>query len=115
LNAYDEQRAFDDRAQEKRELVEALMRAQLLGEAPDLALPAPDSLAGAVHAFVGHAASMLATAQADDLAGETIATNLPGTDRERPNWRHRLGLGVEALFSSARAKAIIDALANGRR
>ena len=30
-----------------------------------------------------------ASAQLDDLAGESDATNLPGTDRERPNWRHR--------------------------
>ena len=111
LNAYDEQREVAERAREKRELADALVHAGLIAEAPDFELPLPDSLAGAVHAFVGRAASMLATAQIDDLAGETIATNLPGTDRERPNWRHRLGLGVEALFSSGRAKAIIDALA----
>ena len=115
LNSYDEQRAFAARAREKRELADALIQAGLINEAPDFELPLPDSLAGAVHAFVGRAASMLATAQIDDLAGETIATNLPGTDRERPNWRHRLGLGVEALFSSRRAKAIIDALALERR
>ena len=115
LSSYDEQLAFDLRVQEKRDLADALIEAGLLAEAPDFELPAPDSLAGAVHAFVGRAASILATAQVDDLAGETIATNLPGTDRERPNWRHRLGLSVEALFSSERAKAIIDALASGRR
>ena len=114
-NPYDEQRAIAARAQEKRELADALVHAGLIAEAPDFELPLPDSLAGAVHAFIGRAASMLATAQVDDLAGETMATNLPGTDRERPNWRHRLGLGVEALFSSGRAKAIIDALAAGRR
>jgi 4-alpha-glucanotransferase len=115
VSAFDEQRETADRAREKRELADALVHAGLIGEAPDFELPLPDSLAGAVHAFVGRAASMLATAQIDDLAGETIATNLPGTDRERPNWRHRLGLGVEALFSSGRAKAIIDALARERR
>jgi glycogen operon protein len=115
LSAGDERRALAERAQEKRELAEALIRAGLIFETPDLELPLPDSLAGAVHAFVGRALSMLAIAQVDDLAGETIATNLPGTDRERPNWRHRLGLGVEALLSSGRAKAIIDALAFERR
>jgi glycogen debranching enzyme GlgX/4-alpha-glucanotransferase len=115
ISAFDEQRETAERAREKRELADALVHAGLIAEAPDFELPLPDSLAGAVHAFVGRAASMLATAQADDLAGETIATNLPGTDRERPNWRHRLSLGVEALFSSGRAKAIIDALARERR
>jgi glycogen operon protein len=115
LSLLDEQQALHARAAEKRELADALVQAGLIAEAPDYDLPLQDSLAGAVHAFVARAASMLATAQVDDLAGETVATNLPGTDRERPNWRHRLGLGVEALFSSGRAKAIIDALAADRR
>jgi glycogen operon protein len=115
MSPYDEQQAVDARAREKRELAEALIEAALIAEAPDFDLPLPDSLAGAVHGFLARAASTLATAQIDDLAGETIATNLPGTDRERPNWRHRLGLGVEALFSSGRAKAIIDGLATERR
>ena len=75
----------------------------------------PDALAGAVHAFIARTPSMLAMAQVDDLAGETVATNLPGTDRERPNWRHRLALGVEALLASGRARAIIDGLAIERR
>jgi glycogen debranching enzyme GlgX/4-alpha-glucanotransferase len=114
LSPYDQQRQANDRSNEKRELVDALLQAGRLAEAPDFDLPLPDSLAGAVHAFIGSAASILATAQVDDLAGETVATNLPGTDRERPNWRHRLDLGVEALFSSARAKAIIEALASER-
>jgi hypothetical protein len=29
-------------------------------------------------------------AAGDDLAGEALAVNLPGTDRERPNWRRRM-------------------------
>ena len=56
----------------------------------------------------------MASVQFEDLAGETIATNLPGTDRERPNWRRRLGSDVEALLAGARASAIIEALAKGR-
>ena len=57
---------------------------------------------------------MLASAQFDDLAGETIATNLPGTDRERPNWRLKVGPDVEEAFASPRARAILAALAKGR-
>jgi glycogen debranching enzyme GlgX/4-alpha-glucanotransferase len=44
----------------------------------------------AIHALVARAPSLLALAQADDLAGEMQAVNLPGTDHERPNWRRRL-------------------------
>ena len=73
-----------------------------------------DALAAAVHALLAGAGSLLASAQLDDLAGERTATNLPGTDRERPNWRHKLALDVEALFASPRAREILAALAARR-
>jgi glycogen operon protein len=62
-----------------------------------------------VHAWLAQAASVLASVQVDDLAGETVATNLPGTDRERPNWRHRAKDDAAALFDAPRAHAIIAA------
>ena len=74
-----------------------------------------DALAAAIQGFLGSSGSVFAGVQFEDLAGETIATNLPGTDRERPNWRRRLGGDVEALMAGARASAIIEALAKGRR
>jgi glycogen operon protein len=61
-------------------------------------------------------------AQLDDLAGETQAINLPGTDRERLNWRRRLPESIDALLDSRRARAIlaglcrnVDALAGAYR
>jgi len=95
-------------------LVEALLAAGLLHEAPDPAAPASDALAAAIHAFVARAPSLIALAQADDLAGETIAPNLPGTDRQRPNWRRKLPDDAGALFSSARARAIVADLKTER-
>jgi glycogen operon protein len=49
-------------------------------------------------------------AQIDDLAGERAAVNLPGTDRERPNWRRKLAQPVERIFSNSRALAIVQGL-----
>ena len=109
------QKRIGERIAEKRALVDVLLGAGLLAQAPDFVAPVTDAFAGAVHAWLASAGSMLASAQIDDLAGETIGTNLPGTDTERPNWRHRLDLGIEALMTSARARAIIDALAVGRK
>jgi glycogen operon protein len=74
-----------------------------------------DAFAAAVHAFLAGAGSLLASAQFDDLAGERAAANLPGTDRGRPNWRHRHALDVEALFAAPRAREILAALAALRR
>ena len=108
------QRAIEDRLKEKAAIVAQLARAGLLPEPPDLDAPLSDALAAAVHAFLADSGSVLASAQFDDLAGETRATNLPGTDRERPNWRHRLGSDVEALLEGPRARAILSALAAKR-
>lgn len=76
--------------------------------------PFGPALAAAVHGYVAATPSVLALVQADDLAGETAAVNLPGTDRERPNWRRRLAPPVEHLFESDLARAILDRMA-GRR
>jgi glycogen operon protein len=108
------QSAIGERRAEKRALVEALRRAGHFDGSLDFEAAMTDALAAAIHAFVGSAGSMFASAQFDDLAGETIATNLPGTDSERPNWRHRLAADVETLVAGPRASAILAALARSR-
>jgi 4-alpha-glucanotransferase len=39
-----------------------------------------------------------------------VATNLPGTDQERPNWRHRSAEDAGKLFDAARARSILAAM-----
>ena len=58
------------------------------------------------HAWLAAGESALVMVQADDLAGETVSVNLPGTDTERPNWRRRLGVEVGELTRSS----ILDAV-----
>ncbi len=111
----DAQIEIGERLREKRALVAALAKPGLVGEDTDLTAPMSDAFAAAVHAFLAGAGSLLASAQFDDLAGERAAANLPGTDRERPNWRHRHALDVEALFAAPRAREILAALAALRR
>jgi len=106
--------AIAARRDEKRGLVAALLSAGLIRFAPGEDAPLDDATAAAVHALVGGAGSILASAQYDDLVGETIATNLPGTDRERPNWRLKSGPNVAAALAGHRAQAILSALAKGR-
>ena len=98
------------RQAEKRLLVGDLVAAGHLAAAPDLDAPLDDRTAAAIHAFVAAAPSCLMLAQIDDLAGEAEAVNLPGTDRERPNWRRRLAPGLETVFETPRAAAILAAL-----
>jgi 4-alpha-glucanotransferase len=49
--------------------------------------------------------------QADDLASETVAVNLPGTDTERPNWRRRIGVEAGALWTTPVGAAVLKAVA----
>jgi glycogen operon protein len=66
--------------------------------------------AAAVHRYVAAAPSRAMLIQAEDLVGERIGVNLPGTDRERPNWRRRLPVTADRLFDGDIAQAILDAI-----
>ncbi len=69
-----------------------------------------EAMLAAIHQWLAKSPCALLLVQAEDLAGETISQNLPGTNSERPNWRHKLSLTVEELFSSSRATRCLDAL-----
>jgi glycogen debranching enzyme len=75
-----------------------------------------DSVAAsaATHGFVAQTPCRIMLVQADDLAGETDPLNVPGTDREWPNWRRRVQVPVERLAEGALAQAIIDAVKQER-
>ncbi|PWB80706.1 MAG: 4-alpha-glucanotransferase, partial [Methylocystaceae bacterium] len=102
--------AVEARRREKRELLDALRARGLLPENVDEHAPFGAALAGAVHAFVAGSPSFLTMAQIDDLAGEETAVNLPGTDRERVNWRRKLGGTIAQIFESETARAVRAAL-----
>ncbi|MDX7950965.1 glycogen debranching protein GlgX [Lichenihabitans sp. Uapishka_5] len=87
--------ARDERVRERVMLAEAVGQPQL-AEGDDF-----PALSRAVHDFVADAPSMLVVTQAEDLVGEEEGVNLPGTDRERPNWRRRLTLDADAIFDRA--------------
>ncbi len=70
-----------------------------------------DQIAELVHAFLARAPSALLLVQADDLSGDTSRINLPGTDRERDNWRRKLAVDAGRLLDTPRAAAIFAALA----
>lgn len=111
----DEAEALAARAAEKAELVGALAAGYFAAEGIDLDAPLTEPAAAAVHDFVARSSAALVLVQADDLAMETVPTNLPGTDRERPNWRRKISLPVERLFASPAAEAILNAVRRRRQ
>jgi glycogen operon protein len=93
LGLISEDAAGRDRARrrdDKRRLLAALAAENLAPAQADPEGPLEPALTAAIHAFIKKTPSVLAMIQVDDLLGEETAVNLPGTDRERPNWRRRL-------------------------
>ncbi|TSJ62686.1 glycogen debranching protein GlgX [Starkeya sp. 3C] len=117
LGLEDEQsyaRALAERARERERLGAALLSEGLIAALPAADAPLHDAFLAAVHGYIARTPSMLALAQLDDLAGEEVAVNLPGTDRERPNWRCRLARPVAEVMASPRAQAALAAMAGER-
>ena len=83
----------------------------------DEGLNTGDLLADA-HAYVAKTPCAVMLVQADDLTQETDPLNVPGTDKDRPNWRRRLCVntgGLEALDTSKRVVAAIQKTGRGKR
>jgi 4-alpha-glucanotransferase len=110
LSLLDDPGAEQVRTDEKAEMIALLQQEGLLTEDVDPRQKMPLSFAAAVHALVAATPALLALVQADDLAGETVAVNLPGTDKERPNWRRRLDIDVSEMCQTPLARAILRAL-----
>jgi glycogen operon protein len=100
VTALDAEHAHDERQREKAALVDAMTNAGVAASAGiDAGKPHDAGVTAAVHRYVAASASALVVLQADDLAGEREALNLPGTDRERPNWRRKVSVDASALWS----------------
>jgi glycogen operon protein len=99
-----------ERLADKHALTVALAEAGVFQDAPmDPLGPHDASVTAAIHRYAAQTPSMLLLLQADDLAGEVEAVNVPGTDRERPNWRRKVGVEASALWATpAGTQAIAD-------
>lgn len=102
------------RRQEKRVALSALADQGLIAsaDAVDVAAPMETAVAAALHAYIGRTACLLDLVQADDLAGETVALNLPGTDQERPNWQRRVMPLADTLWQTELGRAVRTQLAD---
>jgi glycogen operon protein len=115
LDAEAAARAREERQGERQALIDAVA---VPGSA-EARLAVDDWAVGdvtaAIHRHVGATPAALVLVQADDLAGEATALNLPDTDRERPNWRRKVGVAATALWTTeAGARARDDLAAAGR-
>src|SRR5882757_7506958 len=63
--------------------------------------PFTPELANALHVYLARSRSTLVALQIEDLLGMVDPVNVPGTDKEYPNWQRKLTADIEDM--SARA------------
>ena len=103
-----------ERTEERAALVDALVSDGCLARSGSEPLQTDRVITGA-HEFIAATPADLVMIQAEDLAGLRVGVNLPGTDQERPNWRLRLPLPVDALLSGPAGQALLEPMrAKGR-
>jgi 4-alpha-glucanotransferase len=71
-------------------------------------------LAHALHLYLARSATILVALQIEDLLGETLPVNVPGTDREYPNWQRRVSVDLEDLAERADIAAQLDEIQAAR-
>jgi 4-alpha-glucanotransferase len=87
-----------ERAQDRELLLGALQEQGLKPEQPATPFDAfTAALAHALHLYLARSATALTALQIEDLLGETLPVNVPGTDREYPNWQRKLSVDIEDM------------------
>lgn len=106
--------AHDERARDRRLLVEALEREELLtppaASRAAAGSEATPELIEAAYRFLGRSRAQLLAVQIEDALGIVEQANLPGTIEEHPNWRRRLPVPVEELEREPLLKRIAEQL-----
>jgi (1->4)-alpha-D-glucan 1-alpha-D-glucosylmutase len=104
-----------NRSQDRARLLLALQHESLL---PPGITPHPTSLPDATPAFVDAVYAYLARTpcwllgvQLEDVTGQLLQVNVPGTTEDRyPNWRRKLSLGVDEIATDARFASVAAVL-----
>ena len=87
-----------ERENDRELLLEALEEQGLKPAKPAKpADPFTAALAHALHVYMARSASVLVALQIEDLLGETLPVNVPGTDREYPNWQRKMSVPIEHM------------------
>jgi 4-alpha-glucanotransferase len=63
--------------------------------------PFTAELAHALHLYLARSAAALAALQIEDLLCEIHPVNVPGTDREYPNWQRKVSVDIEDMAARA--------------
>jgi (1->4)-alpha-D-glucan 1-alpha-D-glucosylmutase len=73
------------------------------------------TLVRAAYTLLGRSEARLLLVQLEDLALQRNSVNTPGTFDEMPNWRHRLGITVDALTRDQAVLTMAEAVSAARQ
>ncbi len=76
--------------------------------------PFTADLANALHVYLARSATRLVALQIEDLLGMVDPVNVPGTDREYPNWQRKLTMDVEDMATRSDLDAAFEAIGRAR-
>jgi 4-alpha-glucanotransferase len=111
--------AIRDRCNEKKCILEALDRLRLLepcvSEHEQLMQTLAPAVLVAIQIFVARSNASLMIVRPEDWLGEEAPFNLPGTDREYPNWQRKLPIDLAVLLAASEYTQLCDRLAIERR
>jgi (1->4)-alpha-D-glucan 1-alpha-D-glucosylmutase len=104
-----------ERAQDRARLLLALEREGLLPPGasvqPTSVPDATPAFVDAVYAYLARTPSWLVGVQLEDVTGQLLQVNVPGTTEDRfPNWRRKLSVTVDDLASDPRFASLASVL-----
>ncbi len=76
--------------------------------------PFTPEMAQTLHLYLARSATALVALQIEDLLGMTLPVNVPGTDREYPNWQRKLSADVEDIAGRPGLAAHLAAVGEAR-
>lgn len=109
-----------NRAQDRARLLMALQREDLLPAGitvqPTSMSEPGQAFVDAVYAFLARTPCWLLGVQLEDVTGQLLQVNVPGTTEDRfPNWRRKLSVSVDLLASDARWASLAAVLRSERK
>jgi 4-alpha-glucanotransferase len=91
-----------ERALDRTALLAALDEQGLRPSSPaSTSEPFTAELANALHVYLARCNTILVALQIEDLLGMVDPVNVPGTDRQYPNWQRKLSMDVEDMAGRA--------------
>jgi 4-alpha-glucanotransferase len=104
-----------EREADRVELLTALAGQGLKPQSPAAPQePFTAELAQALHVYLARSRTVLVALQIEDLLGMAEPVNVPGTDREYPNWQRKLTMDVEDMAMRADLDAAFAGVGRAR-